>query len=1808
MNKLSHKKCPSLLSLAHSPIASGWFLLLIGFAFFAALCPFPNSARAMSLADALANTSCVKQSVLNIVSSTSCTAVTISASDTVSAGTASNPMIPVVIGAGGTLTFKDQDMTLYASSFLVKDGGKMTAGSAISPIVSNITIVMAGNTSASPAPEATGGTPIVKKTNQTPNSRDITVMGSGELSLFGAQGISAVPNGTANDPKQNPDFINTVEGTDSWTYLAKPAGPASYDDTENVSSPVPATAPDTTLTLARKVDWKEGDWISVATTSFASHQTEILKICGVSQIPDPNPQSGRVLAAERSGNGVLITTLTAPPSGTMITISGIEGINGANGGFVVTTADANSFSYTVPIASGAYEGGGQWSVATPLNVTQLTLCQKLKHYHYGGAAPTPGFFAAETIQSVVPGGAAVDVSFQAKSFYDGPERNYGIDERAEVALLSRNIKLTSLAGQTGDANPFTGGHIAIMHGQGGTPTVNLVGIEIEKFGQPLVGRYPFHLHHIMDARNVLIQDVSVHHGYNKCFVVHGSSNAAFYNNVCVRTVGQGVYLEDGSNITGNSFIRNLISGTMAADTTYSYPRQGNSQYWDGDNLQISNDQTINGTVNGATYTGAEPIVITSTQAPATGSIVTITDVTGNTNANGIWTVTKISDAEFSLDGSTGNGTYQNGGRFSYTSNWYSIYKIPDTSYSGQNAVGSAPGPDTFHPGGFWITNLDNVFVNNSVAGCQAQGRGYWLLGQDPAQNSAYPEFTGNRAHGCLNGIDTAPDDINNAMNPAPLLPADFHPITGASNPPVIVESPTRLPEKLKLGSFTVDIAGAGSGIDGNRNVKSFNETSFVLSDVAPPVSYTSGATWTLSKLPIGTITKASSSAPVVITVPSEIVVPSNSDKIIVSDTSTDADGTWKAESVTKTSFALHGSENIHFGKKPPQKNGSWQIQGDISSFAGSSIVITANVVPKSSSQVTISGVKGNTGANGTWTVTKNSATTFSLNGSVGNGTYTSGGTWSTPPQPPVLLLNGNTSTRSRYRGFWGRSIFFALHDNRFGTNPYGVSLAGGGGPEGNLPGYWDLAHDNVFAGMTRNNVDRYPPCKQIDNWQQECTDVALKDSVENWGNYPDPQMNIQGYSYYDGPARIEHNRFVNFRFDPTGLHSNDPSARLLTRTDIKNIAQHGSHGQLEGIVYPLSFKNPPGPVAPADAAPSFNYKGYPGDPATGWIQSNAQSVPPTQYIRDSIWDNVDFRHQVYDESVNMGPFNDGDKTTVILDKDGQLSGLSVACTDSAKPCDLSGVVPVSLNNLPYYATEFTIDEPHSRGPNNFLATSLMSPHRYGTLNIESVESPSNFQVQIVRDMPVYGADRYPDLYLNGRGQKPIYEPFVMDRMGYTVYGKSGTENDLASQTPKPFHSRLLFSYTDPGVKADDQYFVNRIALYQPVQDPTAIKLYRIRRQWGDSYAGATWPPFPYVPPKPSPSCDGVFFSLPSEDRGTAWNDCVARGTNQGSYSGGVALTQADSWINFEQDYLNLINGTISAPDFIDRQKFWYDANSSMLYFYMIEDKPVMESGAPLGTCDPANYSKNNNYLRQIQQIKAFSNQDNVQRALDAACLVANSVPQPSDLFSCNETGCAAYILNLGNKASYPNTNITNVSKTAPVIITTKDAPPTGSQVIIAGVKGNTSANGTWVVTNISDTEFSLNGSSGNKDYVSGGSWTSMAPRTSHPISQATYSEWNQYSFVYGTPEQQPNGLPFPVGAPVRGTKLVGKKTPLNGTPPPNGNRVSYKFQPLAGKAFQVTEDFPYRCLSAPPAAPVNPRGTYDKGAVTYPLHQTVCDE
>lgn len=72
-------------------------------------------------------------------------------------------------------------------------------------------------------------------------------------------------------------------------------------------------------------------------------------------------------------------------------------------------------------------------------------------------------------------------------------------------------------------------------------------------------------------------------------------------------------------------------------------------------------------------------------------------------------------------------------------------------------------------------------------------------------------------------------------------------------------------------------------------------------------------------------------------------------------------------------------------------------------------------------------------------------------------------------------------------------------------------------------------------------------------------------------------------------------------------------------------------------------------------------------------------------------------------------------------------------------------------------------------------------------------------------------------------------------------------------------------------------------------------------------------------------------------------------------------------------------------------------------------------------------------------------------------------------------------------------SVSGATNASPIVITTSAAHglPTGAYVKIASVGGNTAANGTFFVTSTGSTTFSLDGSTGNGTYTSGGTWKTL---------------------------------------------------------------------------------------------------------------------
>ena len=141
---------------------------------------------------------------------------------------------------------------------------------------------------------------------------------------------------------------------------------------------------------------------------------------------------------------------------------------------------------------------------------------------------------------------------------------FGVDERGEVGLLTRNIRIQA----SDDAETsYFGGHImAMLH-----PDVRISGVELTRMGQHLtLARYPMHWHLVGEGQGQYIQNSSIHDTYSRCVTVHGTNNVRVENNVTFNTVGHCFFLEDAVE-TGNQFIGNLGIQTKCHPTLPCVP-------------------------------------------------------------------------------------------------------------------------------------------------------------------------------------------------------------------------------------------------------------------------------------------------------------------------------------------------------------------------------------------------------------------------------------------------------------------------------------------------------------------------------------------------------------------------------------------------------------------------------------------------------------------------------------------------------------------------------------------------------------------------------------------------------------------------------------------------------------------------------------------------------------------------------------------------------------------------------------------------------------------------------------------------------------------------------------------------------------------------------------------------------------------------------------------------------------------------------------------------------------------------------------
>jgi hypothetical protein len=164
----------------------------------------------------------------------------------------------------------------------------------------------------------------------------------------------------------------------------------------------------------------------------------------------------------------------------------------------------------------------------------------------------------------------------------------------------------------------------------------------------------------------------------------------------------------------------------------------------------------------------------------------------------------------------------------------------------------------------------------------------------------------------------------------------------------------------------------------------------------------------------------------------------------------------------------------------------------------------------------------------------------------------------------------------------------------------------------------------------------------------------------------------------------------------------------------------------------------------------------------------------------------------------LGPFDDGDKNTVVLDRDGTLTGYQVVgpgCLPGQTCAPIARKYPVSLNNLPFLGTPYSVDECLATGEQDSLLenrpTAMISPQDYATLEMSELTPPSCSgncanEITFTKDQLDYGGNagkqsddgvpcqaNHSCMRLSGRNGMGVYEPKVVNGLGYTMLAQYG---------------------------------------------------------------------------------------------------------------------------------------------------------------------------------------------------------------------------------------------------------------------------------------------------------------------------------------------------------------------------------------------------------------------------------------------------
>src|SRR5262249_16390148 len=133
----------------------------------------------------------------------------------------------------------------------------------------------------------------------------------------------------------------------------------------------------------------------------------------------------------------------------------------------------------------------------------------------------------------------------------------------------------------------------------------------------------------------------------------------------------------------------------------------------------------------------------------------------------------------------------------------------------------------------------------------------------------------------------------------------------------------------------------------------------------------------------------------------------------------------------------------------------------------------------------------------------------------------------------ITEFSDMTATRNRNRGIWVRPGWYHIDNARLATNRDSVSLVSAGGTEGSPPGEWSLLSHSILVGISANNPGRFGPCPYFGEGAFAGGPEGCVNESQSLGNgYPGYTWNLFGVMFYDGPARLQENKLINFLRNP----------------------------------------------------------------------------------------------------------------------------------------------------------------------------------------------------------------------------------------------------------------------------------------------------------------------------------------------------------------------------------------------------------------------------------------------------------------------------------------------------------------------------------------------------------------------------------------------------------------------------------------------------------------------------------------------------